>query len=183
MRRAVVTILVEEQARSVGSACRIVGLSRTAFAHPPAPRTDVDAASIAALTMLIAQEQRWGFWKCRNRLRDLGRRWNHKRVYCVYCALKLSQVRRTTKRVPTRVTVPPHAAAQLNHTWAMDFMGDTLYSARRYRIFTVIDEGNREARAIEVDVSLPSERVVTVLDQLVAIHGAPRRIRCTMAPN
>ena len=173
------TILVEEQARSVGSACRIVGLSRTAFAHPPAPRTDVDAASIAALTMLIAQEHQWGFWKCRNRLRDLGHRWNHKRVYC---ALKLNQVRRTTKRVPTRVKVPLHAAAQLNDTWAMDFMGDTLYSARRYRIFNVIDEGNREALAIEVDVSLPSERVVTVRYQLVAIHGAPRRIRCDNGP-
>ena len=85
--------------------------------------------------------------------------------------------------MPTRVKVTPHAAAQLNDTWAMDFMGDTLYSARRYRVFNVIDEGNREALAIEVDVSLPSERVVTVIDQLVVVHEAPRRIRCTMAPN
>ncbi len=66
--------------------------------------------------------------------------------------------------------------------WAMDFMGDTLYSARRNRIFNVIDEGNREALAIEVEVSLPSERIVAVLEQLVAIHGAPRRIRCDNGP-
>jgi putative transposase len=100
----------------------------------------------------------------------------------VYCALKLNQVRRTKKRVPTRVQVPLQAVAQLNDTWAMDFMGDTLCSARRYRIFNVIDEGNREALAIEVDVSLSSERVVAVLDQLVAIHGAPRSIRCEKCP-
>jgi putative transposase len=112
----------------------------------------------------------------------MGDRWNHKRVYRVDTALKLNQVRRTKKRVSTRVKVPLHAVATLNDTWAMDFMGDTLYSARRYRIFNVIDEGNREALAIEADVSLPSERVVAVLEQLVAIHGAPRRIRCDNGP-
>ena len=56
MRRAVVTIFVEEHARAVRSACRIVGISRTAFAHSPAVETDGDAT-------IIAQEHRWGFWK------------------------------------------------------------------------------------------------------------------------
>jgi putative transposase len=182
VRRAVTTILVEEHDRSVVSACRIAGLSRTAFYRPPCDRVDADGPIIRALTALIAQEGRWGFWKCRNRLRAMGFRWNHQRVYRGYTDLKLNQVRRTKKRVPKRVKVPLHAVATLNDTWAMDFMDDTLYSARRYRIFNVIDEGNREALAIEVDVSLPSERVVAVLDQLVAIHGAPRRFRCENGP-
>jgi len=177
-----VAILVDEHTRSIVSACQIAGLSRTAFYRPPQMGDDADAPIIAALTTLIAQEGRWGFWKCRHRLRDLGHPWNHKRIYRVYRALKLNQIRRTKKRVPTRVRVPLEAVPQLNDTWAMDFMGDTLYSARRYRILNVIDEGNREALAIEVDVSLPSERVVAVLEQLVAIHGAPRRIRCDNGP-
>lgn len=137
---------------------------------------------IAALLALIEQEGRWGFWKCWHRLRTLGHAWNHKRVYRVYCAMRLNQVRRTKKRVPTRERIPLAAVPLLNATWAMDFMGDTLYSARRYRIFNVNDEGNREALAIEVDVSLPSERVVAVLDQLVAMHGPPRRLRCDNGP-
>ncbi len=182
MRRAVVAILVDEHTRSVVLACRIAGLSRTAFYRPPQAMDDADAPIIAALTTLIAQEGRWGFWKCYHRLRAMGHPWNHKRVYRVYGALKLNQIRRTKKRVPTRVRVPLEAVPQLNDTWAMDFMGDTLYSARRYRILNVIDEGNREALAIEVDVSLPSERVVAVLEQLVTIHGAPRRIRCDNGP-
>jgi len=63
------------------------------------------------------------------------------------------------------VQVSLQAVAQLNDTWAMDVVGETLYSARWYRIPNVIDEGSREALAIaiEVDVSLPSERVVGVL--------------------
>lgn len=182
MRRAVVAILVQEHARPVGAACVIAGLSRTAYYRPPQAADDADAPIIAALNAVIAQEGRWGFWKCRNRLRALGHPWNHKRVYRVYCALKLNHVRRTKKRVLTRVRIPLEAVPQLNDTWAMDFMGDTLYSARRYRIFNVLDEGNREALAIEIDVSLPSERVVAVLDQLIAIHGAPRRLRCDNGP-
>ena len=59
-----------------------------------------------------------------------------------------------------RDVVPLAAPARLHDTWAMDFMGDSLYSGRAYRRFNVLDEGNREALAIEVDVSLPSARAV-----------------------
>jgi putative transposase len=103
-------------------------------------------------------------------------------VYRASCALKLNHVCRTMTPVPTRDKVPLNAPPVLNDTWAMDFIGDTLYITRQYRVLNVIDEGNREAFAIKVDVSLPSERVVAVLSQLVAIHGAPRRISCDIGP-
>ncbi len=73
----------------------------------------------------------------------------------------------------SRPRVPLEAPALLNHTWALDFMGDTLYDGRCYRTLNVLDEGNREGLAIEIDTSLPSARVVQVLEQLVAMHGAP----------
>jgi putative transposase len=38
---------------------------------------------VAALTALVEQHGRWGFWKCFARLRLDGSRWNHKRVYRV----------------------------------------------------------------------------------------------------
>jgi putative transposase len=114
VRRAVVAILVEEHERSVRQACVIAGLSRTAYSRPARASVDADAPVIAALTAVIAAECRWGFWKCFDRLRALGHAWNHKRVYRVYCALKLNQVRRTKKRVPPRTVVPLHALPQLN---------------------------------------------------------------------
>ncbi len=143
---------------------------------------DVDAPVITALQAVLEQHGRWGFWKCFERLRALGHAWNHKRVYRVYCALGLNQVRRTKKRVPTREVVPLQAPPQLNTTWAMDFMGDSLYSGRSYRLLNVLDEGNREALAIEADFSLPSTRVVTVLDALVEQHGVPQQLRCDDGP-
>ena len=137
---------------------------------------------IAALTTLVDQHSRWGFWLCYDRLRALGHPWNWKRVYRVYCALRLNLKRRGKKRLPNRPRVPLEAPAILNHTWALDFMGDTLYDGRCYRTLNVLDEGNREALAIEIDTSLPSGRVVQVLDQLVAMYGTPARLRCDNGP-
>ncbi len=176
------TILTEEHAIPVARACQIARCSRTAWyraqgTEADATQADVDAPVITALQAIVAQHGRWGFCKCFDRLRALGHQWNHKRVYRVYRALGLNHVRRTKKRLPKRDVVPLQAPARLNDTWAMDFMGDTLYGGRAYRVLNVLDEGNREALAIEVDVSLPSARVVSVLDQLVAVHGTPRQLR------
>jgi putative transposase len=182
-----VTILTEEHRLSVQRACQIAGFSRTAFyraqtADTASTAAEADEPVITALQAVVAQHGRWGFWKCFRRLRAQGYAWNHKRVYRVYRALRLNHVRRTKKRVPKRVFVPLTAPPRLNDTWAMDFMGDSLYSGRTFRLFNVLDEGNREALAIEIDVSLPSVRVIAVLEQLVAMHGTPRQLRCDNGP-
>ena len=52
--------------------------------------------------------------------------------------------------------------------WAVDFMSDTSYGERRFRALNILDEGVREGLAIEIDTSLPAERVVRVLEQVVA---------------
>lgn len=56
-------------------------------------------------------------------------------------------------------------------------MADTLYDGRRVRLLTIIDEGNREALEIAMGMSLPSRRVVRVLDDLIALHGRPSVVR------
>ena len=132
---------------------------------------------IAALTDVVARYPRWGFWKCFDRLRVEGRPWNHKHVHRVYCALRLNLPRRTTRRVPRRVRQPLAAPPVLNQTWALNFMSETLYDGRRVRLLTVIDEGNREGLEIAMGLSVPSRRVVRVLDELVAIHGYPSALR------
>jgi putative transposase len=163
-------------------ACRIAGLSRAAYYAPPQDRLVRDGPVIEALTAVAAAHPSWGFWKCFGRLRLLGRAWNAKRVYRVYRALRLNRPRRAKRRVPKRVLQPLLAPAALNATWAVDFMSDTLYDGRRFRTLNVLDEGNREALAVEVATSIPGRHVVAVLDQLVAIHGAPRALRCDNGP-
>ena len=48
--------------------------------------------------------------------------------------------------------------------------------------FNVLDDFNREGLEIEVDVSLPSERVTRALDRIIEWRGKPRNIRCDNGP-
>lgn len=141
-----------------------------------------DAAVIEALGRVVDRHPRSGFWKCFGRLRRQGHGWNHKRVHRVYCALKLNLPRRTKRRLPTRLRQPLEAPRQLNGTWAIDFMADALYGGRKIRTLNVIDEGNREALAIDVALSIPSVRVIRVLAELVAVHGCPAAVRVDNGP-
>ena len=73
-------------------------------------------------------------------------------------------------------------SGRLNETWALDFMTDALYDGRRFRTFNVLDEGNREALAIEIGPSIPSARVIRVLDDLMRFYGRPARVRVDNGP-
>jgi putative transposase len=141
-----------------------------------------DAPVIAALTTLVAAKSRWGFWKCVDRLRLDGHGWNHKRLWRVYCQLRLNLPRRTKKRLSVRPRQPLIVIPQPNAVWAVDFMSDTLYGGRRFRTLNILDEGVREALAIEVDTSLPAERVIRVLEQITAWRGLPQAIRLDNGP-
>ena len=47
----------------------------------------------------------------------------------------------------------------------MDFMSDSLWDGRRFRLLNIIDDYNREILTIETDTSLPAIRVIRVLEQ------------------
>ena len=63
-----------------------------------------------------------------------------------------------------------------NLTWFLDFMSDSLSNSRAIRTLNIIDDYNREALWIEVDHSLPAERVVRVLENLLLWRAAPKQI-------
>lgn len=60
----------------------------------------------------------------------------------------------------------------------MDFMHDQLSDGRSIRLFNMIDDFNREVLGIEVDSSLPSERVIRSLDRIIEWRGKPDAIHC-----
>ena len=72
-------LLVTEHVLPVRTACRAVGLSRTAWYRRPEDPATRDGVVVAALMALVEEHGRWGFWKCFGRLRLLGHRWNHMR--------------------------------------------------------------------------------------------------------
>jgi putative transposase len=101
---------------------------------------------------------------------------NHKRVHRLYREEGLVVRRRKRKRVAERRGPSPTIALVPNACWCLAFMSDALATGRRFRTLGVIDTCTREALAIEVDTSLPSARVVRVLDQLITERGRPTEI-------
>ena len=55
-------------------------------------------------------------------------------------------------------------------------MQDSLVDGRSFRTLNVIDDFNREGLRIEVDTSLPAQRVVRVLDNLALWRGYPEQL-------
>jgi len=51
-----------------------------------------------------------------------------------------------------------------------------------FRTLNDLDQGNRECLAIEVGFSLPSRRVMALLEQLIALHGPPAALRLDNGP-
>ena len=169
---------------SIVRACAVAGLSRRAWYRKDGEekRAYKDGLVIEALNEIVAAHPRWGFWLCFHRLRILGHRWNHKRVWRVYKAMKLNLKRRTKKRLPVRDPAPLDVPAEVNNSWSFDFMSDSLYSGTRFRVLNIIDEGVREALDIVVDTSITAGRVVRVLDLLKSQRGVPKSIRVDNGP-
>ena len=67
-------------------------------------------------------------------------------------------------------------------TWSMDFMLDQLADGRSIRTLNVLDDFNCEGLCIEVDFSLPAERVVRSLNQIIEWRGQPQTIRVDNGP-
>jgi putative transposase len=68
--------------------------------------TESDGEIIKLLLELAHGRPEQGFGKLFKRLRAAGHRWNHKRVYRIYCSLKLNKRRKGKKRLPTRCPAP-----------------------------------------------------------------------------
>jgi putative transposase len=99
-------------------------------------------------------------------------------VYQIYRELELNLRLKPKKRMnrakPEPLTVPESS----NAVWSIDFTHEQLTDGRTLRLFNIIDDFNREALGIEVDFSLPSERVIRSLNQVIKWRGTPKVLRC-----
>jgi len=177
-----VKYLITEHSLSVQRSCKCIRLSRAAYYKETNANTDRDAEIIEALNEVVGRHSRWGFWKCYKALRRKKYAWNHKRVYRVYCQLKLNQKRRAKKRLPKRIRQPLMVPQQPNSVWSADFMSDALYAGNRFRAFNVIDDFNREVVAIEIDTSITAKRLIRVFERLRITRGLPDVVRVDNGP-
>lgn len=150
--------------------------------YPYTRKSKEDSIIRDALTAIVSKHPTIGFWQSYHRLRNRGEKWNHKRVRRVYREMKLNIRRKAKKRLPERVKQPLTVPTAPNQVWSIDFMSDSLVDGRKFRLLNVIDDFNRESLAIEADTSLPSQRVIRVLEGLLNQRGKPADIRTDNGP-
>lgn len=161
-------------------ACRIIGMRRSSY------RIRCRARDQSALRQRIreiaAVRVRYGYRRIHTLLRREGWPVNVKRVYRLYRLEGLSlRLKARKKRVsaPRAVPTPPQTP---NEQWSMDFMSDSLYDGRRFRVLTLVDNMSRESPAIAVDSGFSGQRVVAILDRLAGARGLPKSIQVDNGP-
>ncbi|QBY00883.1 IS3 family transposase [Rhodophyticola sp. CCM32] len=182
LRREVAVNAVARHGVSVALACRTFQISETCYRYSPV-LSDENEEIADWLERLTANKRNWGFGLCFLYLRNVqGYGWNHKRVYRIYCELELNLRIKPKKRLKRDKPEPLAVPDVPNDTWSMDFMADQLADGRSIRTLNVLDDFNREGLCIEVDFSLPAERVVRSLNQIIEWRGQPHAIRVDNGP-
>ena len=181
-RRELALKAVAMKGVSIALACRAFEVSETCYRY--SPKLDDENEQIADLLLgLTKAKKTWGFGLCFLYLRNVrGHGWNHKRVYRIYRELELNLRIKPRKRLkrdkPDELAVPEAP----NEVWSMDFMADRLGDGRQFRLLNVLDDFNREGLGIEIDFSLPAERVVRALNRIIEWRGKPVAIRVDNGP-
>lgn len=173
---------VEEKGVSIRLACMIFKVSERCYRYV-GKLSDENRLVAEWLIRLTDHNRTWGFGLCYLYLRNVkGMPFNHKRVYRIYRELELNLRIKPRKRLVRKAPEPLAVPGSVNQVWSMDFMHDQLDNGRCFRVLNVIDDFNREALGMEIDFSLPAERLIRSLKQIIEWRGKPKVIRCDNGP-
>ncbi len=175
-----VEIISKEFHLSVRASCRAIKLDRSVFYYKP--DLTKDEPVVKKISELVERYPRYGFPKLYHVMRREGYCWNHKRFYRVYRNLGLNFRRKGKQRLPSRYPKRLSVPAEMNQCWSIDFMSDSLTDGRKFRTFNIVDDFNREALALEIDLNLPAARVLRTLDRLAEWRGYPKQLRMDNGP-
>ena len=173
--------MVEHHHLSERRACRLVGLSRDSYRHPP-----VASALNASLEESIRQtalvRRRFGYRRIHDMLRKQFPGVNHKRIYRLYRQANLTVKKRRKVKRPPQERVPLQIAKGINEVLSMDFVSDSLANGRRIKCLTVVDDFSKESVEIAVDYGISGQYVTRVLDQVARFRGYPLAVRTDNGP-
>lgn len=158
----------------MGAACgqRATRVSRAGLLanRPPVHPDPTDAPLRPKLRELAAEYPRWEVPRLHWRLQREGLRVKCQRVERLYRLEGLAVRRRACKRLAVpRVPKAPVLAPK--DEWDIDFVSDTLASARRFRCFTVVDMClAASASALVLPAGLPQITLTPALADDLATH-------------
>jgi putative transposase len=168
--------MVDEHQLSERRACRLVGLSRDSYRHPP-KMTEATQQLSDRIVQIAHERRRFGYRRIHDMLKPDFPGINHKRVYRLYSAANLAVRKRRKAKRPTNERVPLQLARTVNEVWSMDFVSNSLSRGRRLKCLTVADDFSHECVDIAVDFGMSGEYVARVLDAAARFRGYPRAVR------
>ena len=173
--------MIEQFDRSERRACRLVGLSRDSYRHPP--QADQATKNLSDKIVEIAQaRRRFGYRRVHDMLRPEFPGVNHKRVYRLYSASNLAVRKRKKAKRPISERVPLQIAQSVNEVWSMDFVSDSLSNGRRIKCLTVADDFSHECVDITADYGISGQYVTRLLDRAAVFRGYPQAVRTDNGP-
>jgi putative transposase len=181
VKRAAIGQLIDEHRLSERRACRLVGLSRDSYRHPPVANAQTEALKTGIVEIAYAR-RRFGYRRVHDLLRADFPGVNHKRVYRLYSDANLAVRRRKKVRRPPAERTPLNIATRVNEVWSMDFVSDSLANGRRLKCLTVADDFSHECVDIAVDYGISGQYVTRLLDQAALFRGYPRAVRTDNGP-
>jgi len=174
--------MVAEYELSERRACRLVGLSRDSYRHPPV----VDERTRRLTERMIAiahQRRRFGYRRVHDMLRPAFPGTNHKKILRLYQEAQLQVRRRRRPKKLSRDRQPLRPASRRNQVWSMDFVSDSVATPyRRIKCLTVADDFSHECVDIAVDFGMGGSYVTRILDQVARFRGYPQAIRTDHGP-
>ncbi|WP_404443602.1 IS3 family transposase [Microbacterium marinum] len=183
-RRAAVAHLLRTLQVSERMACRLAGLSRSAYRRPLKGDTaaDPDRALRDWLRAYAKKHPRWGYRRAYHDARGEGWVVNHKKIQRLWRDedLRVPQ-RRRRKRIGSSTVDAPTADAP-NVVWAVDFQFDADEQGRPIKICSIVDEHTRECIGGLTERSITADRLTAHLEDLVAVRGAPAVLRSDNGP-
>lgn len=179
-KRHVVEYIKQAHSLSERRACKLSSLPRSSFRYQPTPDKNVELRS--RLRELAEKRRKFGSPRLHALLRREGHLINHKRTERLYHEEGLSlRLKRRKKRI-SHLRVVMDRPERINQHWSMDFVSDSLYNGRRFRVLTIVDDLSRECPALEADHSLTGKRVTRVLDRIALTRGVPDVITVDNGP-
>ena len=177
-RRRAVLMLQDRLGLSERRACRYVGQPRSTQRHEPAARAGRRGVASGAAGVLARSGRGGGIAKPISICSMQGWSINRKRTQRLWReeGLRVPAKRRKRQR-RGESTVPGDRlrAERPDHVWAFDFQFDVTDDGRAVKLLYVVDEFTREALAMEAERRIDADKVVDVLDRIVAERGTPPR--------
>jgi putative transposase len=181
-RRDAVRFLVKRRRVSERRACQLVGQHRSTQRYERVP-AEYELRLVARMNELAAAHPRYGSRRVWALLRSEGWRVNRKRIERLWrleghrVPPRRSKASGSRARGTAEQAIWNLPAQRPNHVWSYDFMGSRTRDGGAIRILNVVDEYTRVALGCRVARSIGARDVITELERLFDLHGAPEVLR------